>query len=273
MEINDPKFLFDTAVNELGGLDAVKGQDLSPAFVMLQVQMLIAENFDDQMRDMADKIKFLKDVVSTYRKNQSHVQKFLAQTTHTSNNDNKQVIIATPDTMQKLMGALTEVSYDVETKTMETRGMQLIDFDEAHDVNDESAIGMADTLEFQEYFSEFASLESEVPYNQETREARHFPKRQHAAKIGNDSKLQLPFYHDAKHDKDANGDPTFSVYVDQIDKMLDQINTLIQEVELEVEDLASDLTELSEKRKAALDGANQMVRKMNEAQTNTVSKL
>lgn len=86
------------------------GHNLSPAMMMLQVQMLMAESCDDQIRDIADKLKFLKNVSQAYRDNINTVTTFLAAPTKESHHGKKPVIITTAAQGADLLKSLTTYS-------------------------------------------------------------------------------------------------------------------------------------------------------------------
>lgn len=264
MSLQFSSLIKNTGTSALQGVSGSEEvENLSPAMMMLQVQMLMAENFDQQIRSIADKIKFLKDVVSAYRNNIAKIQTFLAQTTASSHHGNKQVVLASAAQMADLCGSLTTYNYNADTKTMVPVGIDLADNEAAHKLSEgEVADGKMNTLELQNYFIDVSQCKDEKSYNEM------------ANKLGDREHMQMfVYFREEKADRGADGKKMFTVYVDQVEKLLEQMNAKISEIETDIEELSTKLTDLTEKRKEALDGANSTVKKLNEAQTNTISKF
>lgn len=120
----------------------------------------------------------------------------------------------------------------------------------------------------------------EYDYNLESMETKEKPMNdwgdffQHpelASKI-QDKNSDRPYYWKYS-ERNEDGSPKLSVLVDALDKMLEQIRNRMSDVEEEAEQLSVKLNQLTSQRKSMLEGASQIIRKLEEVTTNTVSKI
>lgn len=240
-----------------------QAESLSAEALMLQVQMMIAEQFDQQMRDIASQIKFLNKIKKQYREHINTIQRFMAQNPNTSRKDGKKYYEASAAEMAELMGALVVLDYNMETQEIKTQGMTLNDDGKTHSA-DEAGVaienGHSSTTDWQEYFAEGAKITDKIK------------AREYAGKIYGDEG-DLPFYYGHTNNLDEDGFPKFAVFADSLDKMLEQIKNKMSDMDEKAEELSVRLTQLTAQRKAALDGANQLIRKMEQMKTNTINKM
>lgn len=240
-------------------------QDLKAETLMLEVQLLLAEDFDEQMRDIAEKIKFLSQVKKGYRENINNIQRFMTQNPNTSRKDGKKYYEASPEQMKQIMGSLEKQNYDLANKTMlPPTPMMIADRGQKHSVDDDGYVTIkndkSSTADWSNFFGE-------VSDETDPEEAREF-----ASKVSDDDG-NLFFYYGHTNNMDENGMPKLSVFSDQLDLMLEQIKNYMTDVEEKSEQLSVSLNQLTSQRKAALDGANQLIRKLEEVKTNTISKF
>lgn len=293
---------------------------LSPAMTMLQVQMLMAESCDDQIRDIADKLKFLKDVSQAYRDNINTVTTCLAAPTKESHHGKKPVIVTTAAQGADLLKSLTTYSYNMDAKTMTSQGINLVDLESKHAINNEGtrqssnvnnsknttptvskaeinslrggiggteylnakkavvrndinkadnsnsndetpANGLTNTLELGGYCDGLAKISDRGEYIAE------------AKKLGDNPDLRLPFYYSKESNDGLDGKPVMTFYTESIEKLMQVMQSKMDGLETEIDKLTTQLTDLTEKRKSALDSANAIIRKINEVNTNTLSKM
>lgn len=209
-------------------------QNLSAEALMVQVQLLMTKEFDEQLQDISQKIKFLNDVKKDYRENINVLRGLTAQDTHEK--DGKRYVGASFEQMDEAVNALVEYKYDLENKEIKEKPM----------------------TDWKKYFFEGASTKDKE-------------KRYDLAEKLNDKKPGVPFRWEGKVYED--GSPKLSIMVDAIDKMIEQINNFMFDLEEETEQLSVQINQLTSQRKTALEGASQILRKLEEVATNTVSKL
>ena len=129
-------------------------QSSSPETLMLQVQLLVAKDFDVQMRDVAEKIKMLSDVKRAYRENINTIKQFMAQNQDTTTRkDKKAYYDASPQQMEKLFGSFKKYNYDIDN----------IQFDPTTDYTSMSMLqdaGYKTTASISDFASEVAALEA-----------------------------------------------------------------------------------------------------------------
>ncbi len=311
-----PKLLFESALKATSPMKN-SGPGMSPEMMMMQVQMMMAESCDAQIRDIADKLKFLKDVSQAYRDNINTVTTFLAAPTKESHHGKKPVIVTSAAQGADLLKSLTTFSYNIDAKTMTSQGINLVDLESKHAINNEGAIsndsssqkttviskgdinnlrggingteylnakkaivsnagnnaisnnindetpanGMTNTLELSSYCDGLAKITDRGEYISE------------AKKLGDNPDLRLPFYYSNKSNDGLDGKPVMTFYVDSIEKLMEVMNSKMASIDTEIEKLSAQLTDLTEKRKSALDNANALMRKINEVNTNTLSKM
>jgi len=251
--------------NMINAVDGLMKQNLKAETLMLEIQLLIAADFDDQLRHVAEKIKFLNSIKKTYRSNINNIQRFMAQNPNSSRKDGKKYYEASFEQMRDLFGSFEKQNYSLENKEMlESTPMMIEDRGDKHKVDDEGLVTIkndkSSTADWKEYFNKGAGIKDPV-------EAREF-----AANVSDDDG-NLFFYHGHTNNTDDEGMPKFSVFAEQLDLMMEQIKNYMSDVEEESEELSVTLNQLTSQRKAALDGANQLIRKLEEVKSNTVSKL
>lgn len=237
--------------------------------LMLQVQILVARDFDEQMRHIGEQIRFLSDIKSSYRQNLEKLQNFMAQSPDGSRKDGRKYIPATFSQMTDLFGCFKTYDYDLESQTVTEGSLSLRDNGDKHDLDKKDESGKAEvpnadgksfTDDFQAYFAKGALIKDPAA-------ARAFAK-----KAGSDN-TTLPFYYGHANNTDESGAPLFAVYVDQLDRLAEEVKSRLSAVEEDTERLSVDLNQIAAQRKAALDGANQLLQKMAEIRQNAISKI
>jgi len=251
--------------HETNGIKELVNQDLKAETLMLEIQLLMAKDFDEQLRHVAEKIKFLNNIKKTYRTNINNVQRFMAQNPNTSRNDGKKYYEASFKQMRDLFGSFEKQEYDLEDKQLlDTTPMMIEDRGNKHTVDDEDYFSIqndkSSTNDWKTYFGNGSTIT-------DPKEAQEI-----ASKVSDDDG-NLFFYYGHTNNIDEKGMPTFSVFADQLDLMLEQIKNYMSDVEEESEELGVTLNQLISQRKSALEGANQLIRKLEEVKSNTVSKL
>ena len=259
-------------------------QDVKAETLMLQVQMLMTDDFNNQLRDFGDKIKFLNDIKKTYRENISNVKNFMTQNPNTSRKDGKVYYEASFEQMADLTKSFVSYQYDLENKSIQTNSMTLPDQGEKHDLGntkiEEDALNYGfetkeddagkmwidldnDTSEFLSY-QNFFKQGSQI---KDPAKAKEF-----ADKLPDDNG-NLPFYFGHTNNTFSDESPKFSVFSEQLDKILEQIQNNLSDLDADTEELSNQINQLSSMRKNALEGANELVRKMAEIRNNTISKM
>lgn len=235
----------------------------SPGMIMLQAQVLLIENFNDQIRGVADKLKFLKKVTQEYKKNINHINTFLTSPTHESHHGKKPVIIASAGQSADLLQSLTTISYDLENKTMKHEGIVLNDLESKHSINNEDPEnGSISTLELSEVCEDLSKIKDTKSYNEK------------ANQIGDNAKLQLPMYfNESKSDIGIDGKKVLTFYTESVEKLLQVVENNMSLLQSEIDELTATLSDLSDKRKSAIEAANSTLNKINEAKNNTASKI
>jgi len=238
-------------------------QNVSAETLMLQVQLSVAEDFDEQMRDIGNKIKFLNRVKKAYRENINKIQRFMAQNPNSGRKDGKKYYEASFGEVAELMGAFVHINYDMTSQEMKNEGMLINDTGNEHDADNgyvNSENGHSSTLDWQDFFATGGQIK-------DPEEAKEYANLVY----GDDT--DLPFYFGHTNNFDEDGNPKFAVFADPLDKMLEQVKNYMSDVEEQAEELSVRLNQLTAQRKASLDGANQLMRKMEEIKTNTISKI
>lgn len=247
----------------------LKAPSIKAETLMLQVQILVAKDFDEQMRHIGDQIHFLSDIKSSYRNNLDKLQNFMAQSPNGSRKDGRKYIPATFTQMAELFGCFKTYDYDLESQEVTENSLLLPNNGDRHDLDKKDGNGKAEVEnaneksfahDFQSYFIKGASIKDPVT-------ARTFAK-----KAGSDNST-LPFYYGHTNNADEKGYPLFAVYVDQLDRLTEEIKSCLSAVEEDTERLSVSLNQISTQRKAALDGANQLLQKMAEIRQNAISKI
>jgi hypothetical protein len=247
----------------------LKAPSIKAETLMLQVQILVARDFDEQMRHIGEQIRFLSDIKSAYRGNLEKLQNFMAQSPDGSRKDGRKYIPATFAQMANLFGCFKTYDYDLEAQTVTSGSLSLRDNGDKHDLDKKDENGKAEVPntdgksladDFQAYFAKGMSIKDPAA-------ARDFAK-----KAGSDNST-LPFYYGHTENTDESGNPLFAVYVDQLDRLAEEIKSRLSAVEEDTERLSVGLNQISAQRKAALDGANQLLQKMAEIRQNAISKI
>ena len=214
------------------------------------------------MIDKVHKLKFLKDVSQTYRNNTSKVNTFLAAPSKESHHGNKPALITTAAQGADLLAALTTYDYNLDTKTMISKGINMIDLESKHKMSpDDTRQGLTNTLEASAFMGNLAKISDRGEYIAE------------AKKIGDNNDLRLPFYYSSKSNDGIDGKPVMTFFVEGLEKLSQVMESKIAGIDTEIEKLSTELTDLTEKRKSAIDSANDVIKKINEVKTNTVSKM
>lgn len=211
-------------------------QNMSAEALMVQVQLLMTKEFDNQLQDISQKIKFLNDVKKQYRENINVLQKLTAQNPVTEKNG-KRWVHASFEQMNDVANALVEYEYNLENK--ETKEKPLTDWGD--------------------FFSKDAATKNPIQ------------QAELACKIQDKNSDRSYYWKYGERNED--GSPKLSVLVDALDKMLEQIRNCMSDVEEDAEQLSVQMNQLTSQRKSMLEGASQIIRKLEEVTTNTVSKI
>lgn len=256
---NDTHFASISSQASLQNLSELKAESL-----MLEVELLVAKDFDEQMRTIGEQIKFLSDIKKKYRENINHLHNFLTQNTNSSRKDGQRYIEASAKQMEKFMDALVVYDYNLENQTCDENSLLIHSngdnqsLDEKNWTSNEN--GRIKTQDLKNYFAKGSQF-------QNPGEAR-----KHAQTLGDDNN-HLPFYYGHTNNQYENGFPKFSVFVDDVEKFMDQLKNKLTNVEEDTEKLSVSLNQISAQRKMAIDGIYQLIQKMDQIRNNTISKL
>lgn len=237
--------------------------------LILQTQMLTLKDFDEQVRTIAEQIKFLSGIKRKYRDAITTVQNFTTQNPDTSRKDGKRITHATFAQMAELTGALTVYEYDTDAMSVTEQGMTLPMNGDGTKLDDADADGTVwanvdeagmNTADMHDYFAHGATLTDDG-------EAMEF------ANLAGSDDGRLFFYHGNQGNKTEDGKPLFAVYAEPLEALLQQLRDRVSGVENESEQLSLKLNGLMAQRKLALEGAGELVRKMDQVRQNSLGKM
>jgi hypothetical protein len=319
------------------GVDLLSG---SVESMMLRVEMMCAQDFDEQLRNVARKIKFLGKVKEAYRQHIERVQDFIAK--KKEKNGDQQIFKATPAEMADLMQSFVELKFDLShLEAGFTQDSLLInDSGDGHRL-DEAAGGFSETAVFDkipteklsDLMGELKALGFDIkpsgnavfdknqlagilgqlvrenpgeadrllsPYGVAVNPggapaiavkdgkapagdyARWFDSlagmgntkaaREFAQRLGGDKGNRF-FYADKANYSFEDGTPRISVFVEGLNAELEVMKGKLESVTAKAEELSTELNALTAKRTAALNQAQDLIRKMNEVRTNTIGKM
>jgi len=252
-----------------------QAETVNANYLMLQVQMTLAEDFDNQVREAAKQIKFLGGIKKQLREQVATVQEFMGKSPNTSRKDGKHYIEADASELAKLFGAFKKPEYKLDGKLEEANydlkwdSMGVADTGDKHELD--TAKNAAGNVFAPVNNGEILAGDLSA-YFQRVSEAKGDAAFDLAKKSGSDD-TSLPFYFGNKNNKTDAGAPKFAVYTEAIDKMLERLKGVLTDVESDTEELSAKLTVLTNQRKAALEGAQQLRQKMDDIRSNTTSKL
>ncbi len=101
-----------------GGIHATQAATGSAATAMLQIQLLVAEDFDDQIKHIGEQMDKLSAAKDKMRARLNTLSSFMAMPVDNSRKDQQAVIWASPDQLSNFLGALETT--DVNLETLET---------------------------------------------------------------------------------------------------------------------------------------------------------
>jgi hypothetical protein len=239
-------------------------EGLSPQALMVQMQMLVAKDFDEQMRSVAEKIKFLGEVKKAYRDNLNTIQEFLAKKTEKNKETGKPIIKASPEEMAELMGVFEAFTYNLDDLSggYTAVPLEIADSGDGHDLdgNVEKDIDAQIDIENGRVSSEdYVQVYKNLIALGDTSGARVYAQ-DHLGTSGGDRM----FYSDKANYGFENGTPRISVFVDGMNAMVEVIKNKLTDVEAEAEQLSASLNQLVAQRKAAIDGVNQAIQQISE---------
>ena len=230
--------------------------------MMLQAELLVAKDFDEQMRSTGDHIRFLGNIKKSYREKINNVQNFLEQNANTSRKDGKKYVTASFAQAADLYNNMSELEYDLENMTVTEKGLTLNDNGDAHHLDDIATLanGKMNTKEIAQAFATGAKITDAKS------------ALQYAQNFGSDN-TDLPFYFGHINNKDESGFPKFAIYTEPLSNMTEQLKNKLTDVEEDGEKLSVTLNQINAQRKAVLDGLNQLVNKMEQVRSNALSKM
>jgi hypothetical protein len=248
----------------------------SAEYTMLQVQLLVAKDFSDQLQQVGEKIKFLSQVKKDIRAKISAVQEFQAKNVNAGRKDGKKYYDASASECASLFSNFEQPEYNlnVEDASELTVGWTSQTFDDSgakHHLDDADGNGPIYTplqdgkvqvTDWANFFNDVAAKGKDDPAG----------ACEMAKQAGSDD-TDLPFYFGHINNTCDDGTPKFAVWQDSVDKMLDQLKNTLEDVNTDAELLSTKLNMLTNQRKAALDGAQQLRQKMDDIRSNTAAKL
>lgn len=229
----------------------------SASAIMVQAEIMLARDFDQQIRSLADRIQFLGKVRREYLKNIGEVTTFLAKNSNTSRKDGKRYIEASFSEMENLSANF--VSYDLNRDDLKLvpKSMDLNDNGDKQKAvtSEDSRSSFAD---WQAFFAEGAALKD--PQKAKT----------HAEKISDDNG-ELPFYFGHTNNTFENGEPKIAVFVEGLEKFVELMRNKMSEAQEKSEQLSVNLDRLMQQRKSALEGAHQILAKIEQTKNQALS--
>lgn len=231
--------------------------------LMLEVQAMLTKEFDEQMRDKAEKLEFLHELKKKYHDNINKINQFMSQDHNLSRKDGKVYYEATFREMGDLFNVLTTYDYDLNTKELTPKPLKFNDGGDKHKLDEmgyvDASDGYTDTAEWAAYFMKGTQIHDK-------------DEAMAHARLTSDDNTDMPFYMGHIWNTDASGMPKFSMFSDKLDKMLEQIQNALSDVEMETEELSTNLEELGKQRQAALQGLQDLMRKIASAHEYALEK-
>lgn len=237
---------------------------LSPEGLMFEIQILLTKEFNEQMSDLARKLKFLNDIKESYRKNLNGIQQFMAQNPNMSRKDGKAYYEVGFAEVAGLAENLVHYDYRLEDQAVTEVFLNVNDDGGKHQLDEEGLVtvknGASSIKDWAEFFKTGAQIK-------DAGEAQEF-----ADKMGDDDG-ELFFYYGHTNNTDENGFPKFAVFADALDRMMEQVKNSLTDVEEKTEELSVSLNQLAQQRRSALENASLLLKKFSDIHLNTVSKI
>lgn len=261
-----------SAATQTAFLDVFDLAGLSPQALMVQMQMMVAKDFDEQMRSVAEKIKFLGEVKKAYRDNLNTIQEFLAKKTEKNQETGKPIIKCSPEEMTELLGAFEEFTYNLDDLSggYTAVPLDIADSGDGHDLDGDPEKDVAAQIDIEDgraSSEDYAQVFKNLAAMGNTSEARQY-SQDHVGTSGGDRM----FYADKANYGFEDGTPRISVFVDGINAMVEVIKNKLTDVEAEAEQLSTSLNQLVSQRKAAIDGVNQAINQISEVKERAINQ-
>lgn len=246
------------------------GTHVSAEYLMMQVQIYLAQDFSDQVMAAGKQISFLSDLKKEMRSHIGSVQEFMSKNSNSSRKDGKKYFEASAAELSRLYANFTRPEYElssVESGELNANWKSLTfeDSGQKHSIDEEYSPVQDGQMNVTEWCGFFRQVD-ELGKNDSASACTL------AQKAGSDN-TALPFYFGNTNNTCDDGTPKFAVYEESLQKMLDQLNTVMDDINHDAEQLSSKLNLLTAQRKAALDGAVQIRQKIDEIKTNTAGKI
>lgn len=309
-------------------------------YLMLQVEMACAQDFDQQVRDMGKKLKFLHKVKEAYRQHIDRVQEFMAK--KKEKNGDQPIFKATPAEVADLLKSFVELKFDLSNLDagFSEESLLINDSGDGHKL-DEAAGGFSEAAVFGKIPTEkIADLMAQLaplgfdlkPTGHSARDknqlalalgqlAQELPAaaekllspygisvkpsgkpviavkdgkapagdyakwfedlaamgntkaaRQFAQQLGGDKGNRF-FYADKANYAFEDGTPRISVFFEGLNAELEVMKGKLETVTAKTEELSIELNALTAKRTAALNGTQDLIRKMDEIRSNAINKI
>lgn len=259
----------DTKIHSLNLNPTTEYQNTASAeAMMLRVQMLVAKDFDAQMRHVGEQMRFLGDIKKSCRERIAKMQSVLVQNPDATRKDGKRFIVLDAGQMADLFRNYVRESYDSESLSKSTESLPIKTAGNGtglDDIGDDGKVpcpitnGEISSTALADYFdNQIASKNTTDAMN-----AAH--------RVGDDDS-GLPFYHAHQNNKTANGMPAFCVLTDALDGMVERLKNEMAAIEEDAERLGVRLNELSAQRKIALEGAQQLLAKIEQVRGQTLAR-
>ncbi|MCP5463587.1 MAG: hypothetical protein H7A33_01020 [Deltaproteobacteria bacterium] len=240
-------------------------------FNMVMAQLSMAEDYDNQLQSVMDKIKLLSDVKSRYRENIRTLQNVMAMGENTSRDKGERYIELSAEQMSTVFNAMEEFEWDYETGDISSKSLDIYDTGSDHKLDEsEEEEGAAqievndDRSKAKDWGDYFSSIAKEPDADKAC---------EMAGKVGDDDG-QLAFYYGHTNNKTEDGRPKFALYSDFLQPTLDHMNSLMSDVEQEVEALKVTMDDLIGKKRKALESvatAIELQREVKRTVTNFMS--
>lgn len=236
--------------------------------MMLEIQILTASDFNDQIKNIGKQIKFLNKIKKSYHEQIGAIKNFMTQNPNTSRNDGKVYYEASFEQMANLTKNFKTHQYNLQDLTSKEVSITYNDTGSNHQLdngkNKSSKAyitinnGEASWGQLHDYFVEGSLIT-------ENEKARNF-----ARKLPDDNS-QLPIYYGHANNNFDDGKPKFSMLSEQLDRIVDQLQNKLSDLETDTEELSTKLNNLSRQRKTALDNANLVLKKIADIKNKTLN--
>jgi prefoldin subunit 5 len=235
---------------------------LGPEAMMIVVQMMVAKDFDEQIKNLGKKIDFLDKIKDSYQERVNTLQEFLAKPKDSEKQvRGAQVINTTPEEASKAIAACYTTTYDLE-KLEVTSEVPMTFSDRKADDQLKGA---------QEGKNGFCMTDGEATAAEIVADLDSMSHEEKAARdfMGSPGIGKMMWVRAGYTD----GTAMVQVSPSFLENKLEELKTIMSKLDGEISKLSSRLEQLMNQRKKALEGVNQTLNKRDEAISKSISHM